>query len=241
MECTATDNLSVTANPLNVKRFFRNRSGSVYVKICGIKDEAEARAAVASGADALGFNLYTGSRRFVDLRREEVWIRELPADISRIAVLVNPPIRDLLALVENDVFDAIQLHGDEPPEFFKLIRQESKPLIKAFRVKNLATLKDAPRYPVFAFLLDSFREGSFGGTGERFDWEMLRAVTLGKPVLVAGGLTADNVGEVVRMFRPHAVDVASGVENIEGRKDESKMREFVNAAKLAIAGDEQEK
>jgi phosphoribosylanthranilate isomerase len=241
MESTATDYLSVTANPLSVKRFFRNRSGSVYVKICGIKNEAEARAAIASGADALGFNLYTGSRRFVELRREEVWIRELPADISRIAVLVNPPIKDLLDLIENDAFDAIQLHGDEPPEFFELIPQASKPLIKAFRVKNLATLKDAQSYPVFAFLLDSFCEGSFGGTGERFDWKMLRAVTLSKPILIAGGLTADNVGEVVRMFRPHAVDVASGVENIEGQKDESKMREFVNAAKLAIAGDEQAK
>jgi phosphoribosylanthranilate isomerase len=234
MECTATDYLSVTGNPLNVKRFFRNPSGDVYVKICGIKNEAEARAAIVSGADALGFNLYAGSKRFLDLGREEVWIRELPADISRIAVLVNPSINDVLALIEDDIFDAIQLHGDESPEFFELIPRNSKPLIKAFRVKNRATLKDAQNYPVFAFLLDNYRDGSFGGTGERFDWSILNAVTFNKPIVVAGGLTAKNVKEVVRLFRPHAVDVAGGVENNEGRKEETKIREFVRAANLAI-------
>jgi phosphoribosylanthranilate isomerase len=231
MECTATDYLSVTANSLNVKRFFRNPTGEVYVKICGIKSEVEARAAIASGADALGFNLYAGSKRFLDLRREEVWIRDLPSDISRIAVLVNPPINDVLALLADDIFDAIQLHGDESPEFFELIPRNSKPLIKAFRVKNRATFKDAGSYPVFAFLLDNYRDGSFGGTGERFDWNLLNAVTLNKPLVVAGGLTAANVGEAVRLFRPHAVDVAGGVENNKGRKEEAKMREFVRAAK----------
>ena len=231
MECTATEYLSVKGNPLNVKRFFRNPSGGVHVKICGIKNETEARAAIESGADALGFNLYAGSKRFLDLRREEVWIRELPADVSRIAVMVNPPISDVLALIEDDAFDAIQLHGDESPEYFRLIPQNSKPLIKAFRIKNRATLKDAQSYPVFAFLLDNYRDGSFGGTGERFDWSLLDAATLNKPVVVAGGLTVENVEEAVRLFRPHAVDVAGGVENDEGRKEETKIREFIRAAK----------
>jgi phosphoribosylanthranilate isomerase len=231
MECTATDYLSVIGNPLNVKRFFKNPPAEVYVKICGIRSEAEARAAVASGADALGFNLYARSKRFLDLRREKVWIRDLPADISRIAVLVNPPVDVVLALIEDDIFDAIQFHGDESPEFFELIPRNSKPLIKAFRVKNRATLKDAQSYPVFAFLLDNYRDGLFGGTGERFDWNILNAVTLNKPLVVAGGLTAENVAEAVRWFRPHAVDVAGGVENNEGRKEEAKMRAFVRAAK----------
>ncbi|HEV3208816.1 MAG TPA: phosphoribosylanthranilate isomerase [Chthoniobacterales bacterium] len=217
-----------------MKRFFRNPLKSVHVKICGIKNETEAMAAIASDADALGFNLYPGSKRFLDLRREEDWIRALPPEITRIAVLVNPPIEDLLALIESDTFDAIQLHGDESPDFFKAISHGSKPLIKAFRLKNRSTLKHAESYPVFAFLLDSYRDGFFGGTGERFDWAILDAISRSKPIVVAGGLTVENVGELVRLFRPHAVDVASGVENNQGRKEEIKIREFVLAAKLAI-------
>jgi phosphoribosylanthranilate isomerase len=217
-----------------VKRFFRNPLKSVHVKICGIKTETEAMAAIASDADALGFNLYPGSKRFLDLRREEDWIRALPPEITRIAVLVNPPIDDVLALSESDTFDAIQLHGDESSDFFKAISHGSKPLIKAFRLKNRSTLKDAEIYPVFAFLLDSYRDGFFGGTGERFDWAILDAISRSKPIVIAGGLTAENVGELVRLFRPHAVDVASGVENNQGRKEEIKIREFVLAAKLAI-------
>ena len=224
----------MTGNPLSVKRFFRNPLKSVHVKICGIKNETEAMAAIASDADALGFNLYSGSKRFLDLRREEDWIRALPPEITRIAVLVNPPIDEVLALSESDTFDAIQLHGDESPDFFKAISHGSKPLIKAFRLKNRSTLKDAEIYPVFAFLLDSYRDGFFGGTGERFDWAILDAISRSKPIVIAGGLTAENVGELVRLFRPHAVDVASGVENNQGRKEEIKIREFVLAAKLAI-------
>jgi phosphoribosylanthranilate isomerase len=235
VECNATDYLCVTCNPLKVKRFFRDPPEGVCVKICGVRNEAEAEAAIASGADALGFNLYPGSKRFVDLRCEKNWIRQLRADISRIAVVVNPPIKDVLAIVEEDTFDAIQFHGDELPDFFEMIPPNSKPLIKAFRMRNRATLKDAANYPVFAFLLDSYRDGFFGGTGERFDWRIMKQVTLNKPVVLAGGLTAANVGEAVRMFRPHAVDVASGVENSDGRKEERKIREFVQAAKFAAS------
>jgi len=188
-------------------------------------------AAIASDADALGFNLYRGSKRFLDLPREENWILALPPEISRIAVLVNPPIQDVLSLIESDTFDAIQLHGDESPDFFKALPRGSKPLIKAFRLKNRSSLENAESYPVFAFLLDSYREGFFGGTGERFDWTIMDTISLSKPVVVAGGLTAENVGEVVRLFRPHAVDVASGVENNQGRKEQTKIREFVLAAK----------
>ena len=231
MENTATEYLSPEGKPLNLKRFFRTPSNDVHVKICGIKNETEAKAAIASGADALGFNLYAGSKRFLDLHREQTWIRNLPAEVSRIAVLVNPSIKDVLTLIEDDVFDAIQFHGDELPEFFRLIPQHSKPLIKALRIKNRATLKDAQSYPVFAILLDNYREGFFGGTGERFDWSLLDVTVFTKPVVVAGGLTVDNVAEAVRLFRPHAVDVAGGVEDNQGRKEEARIREFIRAAK----------
>jgi phosphoribosylanthranilate isomerase len=220
---------------LKVKRFFKDPPEGVYVKICGVRNEAEAQAAIAGGADALGFNLYPGSKRFLDLRCEKNWIRQLRMDISRIAVLVNPPIKDVLVLVEDDTFDAIQFHGDELPDFFEMIPPNAKPLIKAFRMKNRATLENAGSYPVFAFLLDGYRDGVFGGTGKRFDWRMMDQVTLNRPVVLAGGLTAENVGEAVRLFRPHAVDVASGVENSEGHKEEHKIREFVQAVRSAAS------
>jgi phosphoribosylanthranilate isomerase len=221
-------------NPLNMKRFFTNSREDLLVKICGIKNQAEAGAAIAGGADALGFNLYPGSKRFLELAREENWIRELPPEISRIAVLANPEIKEVLALLQTDTFDAIQIHGAESPDFFKKIPPDAKPLIKAFRVKNRGSLRDAALYPVFAFLLDSYREGSFGGTGESFDWSIAEKLSLSKPIVVAGGLTAGNVGAVVRLLRPYAVDVASGVEDSEGRKEETRIRQFVQAAKLAI-------
>jgi phosphoribosylanthranilate isomerase len=218
-------------NPLNVKRFFQSSSEEVLVKICGIKTEGEAMSAIKSGADALGFNLYTGSRRYIDWLREKSWIRQLPPEISRVAVVVNPTLAEFLAMTEDDTFDAIQLHGDEAPDFFKNIPQGSKRLIKAFRVRDRSSLKLAESYPVFAFLLDGWKDGYFGGTGKEFEWDALSGVTLNRPIIVAGGLNRDNVGKAVRLLKPHAVDVASGVENREGAKDEAKMSAFVSAAK----------
>jgi len=221
----------VTGKPLKVKRFFRNPAEEVLVKICGIKNEMEAEAAIASGADALGFNLYPASKRFLDWRRAENWIRQLPLEIARVAILVNPSPADFLAIIQEETFDAIQLHGDETPDFFKIVPENSKPLIKAFRVKDRSSLANAESYPVFAFLLDSWQIGHFGGTGKEFDWAVLGGVILNKPIIAAGGLNPQNVGKAVRQLRPHAVDVASGVEDSTGRKQEARMREFVLAAK----------
>jgi phosphoribosylanthranilate isomerase len=220
----------MTANSFNTKRFFRKDSDRVFVKFCGIKNELDARAAIECGADALGFNLYSGSARFIQWQREQAWIRELPAEISRIAVVVNPTLDEALQLLEMDIFDGLQLHGEESREFCELLTKNRKPVLKAFRLKNLELLQRLHDYPVFGFLIDGHREGMFGGTGERFEWALLKRADLDKPLIVAGGLTPENVGNAVRELRPHAVDVATGIENAEGGKDRKKMQDFVAAA-----------
>ena len=213
-----------------MKRFFDKDSDRVFVKFCGIRNELDARAAIECGADALGFNLYPGSTRFIQWQREQAWIRELPAEISRIAVVVNPTLDEAWRLLEMDIFDGLQLHGEESREFCESLANNHKPVLKALRLKNVELLQRLSDYPVFGFLLDSHREGAFGGTGERFEWTLLKRAHLDKPLIVAGGLTPENVGNAVRELRPHAVDVATGIENEGGGKDRKKMQDFVAAA-----------
>lgn len=233
MEDTATDYRTVPANSFNAKRFFGQDTDRVYVKICGIRNEADAKAAIESGADALGFNLYPGSRRFIQWQKEMAWIRELPAEVSRVAVVVNTTLDEATRLM--DAFDGLQLHGEESREFCESLAKHRKPVLKALRFKNVELVQQVRGYPVFGFLIDSHREGAFGGTGERFDWALLKMVNLDRPLIIAGGLTPENVAEAIRETRPYAVDVASGVENKEGRKDKKKMQEFVAAVKEASA------
>jgi phosphoribosylanthranilate isomerase len=221
----------VTANSFNLKRFFTKRSDHVAVKICGIKNEIDARAAIESGADALGFNLYPGSKRYLDWEKEAAWIRELPEEVSRLAVVVNARLEEATRLLETDLFDGLQLHGEESREYCQSLVQYRKPILKAVRSTSLEVLEQIDSYPVFGVLIDSCRAGAFGGTGETFDWNLLQGLKFAKPVIVAGGLTSANVAEAVREMRPYAVDVASGVEN-PGRKDKWKMQEFI----LAVRG-----
>lgn len=200
------------------------------VKICGVKSEADAIAAIECGADALGFNLYRGSTRYIQWQKDAAWIRELPAEVSRIAVVVNSPLDEVSQLLEMDLFDGLQLHGDESREYCEALAKCRKPLLKAVRLTTVELLERIRDYPVFGLLVDSYREGAFGGTGERFDWTRLKGMKFEKPLIVAGGLTPENVAEAVRVIRPYAVDVASGVENSDGSKDRKKMEDFVLAA-----------
>jgi phosphoribosylanthranilate isomerase len=216
---------------LNSKRFFRKHSDHVRVKICGVKSEADAIDAIECGADALGFNLYPGSKRYIQWQKEAAWIRELPVEVSRIAVVVDSTLNELCHLLEMDLFDGLQLHGEESREYCESLVKCRKPVLKAVRLGTVELLERVRGYPVFGFLIDSYQEGAFGGTGERFDWTLLKGVNIEKPLIVAGGLTPENVADAVRELRPYAVDVASGVENREGFKDKKKMQDFVLAAR----------
>ncbi len=222
----------MTANSFNLKRFFKKSFNDVRVKICGVKNESDALAAIEFGADSLGFNLYPGSKRFINWRTEAAWIGALPSHVARVAILVNPTMTEACDLLRTDLFDALQLHGDESEEFCQALSQHGKPLIKAVRLTSAAVLDRIRDYPVFGVLADGSRNGEFGGTGVPFDWRLLDGAKLDKFVIVAGGLTSENVADAIRKTHPHAVDVASGVENGEGLKDRKKMEDFI----LAVRG-----
>jgi phosphoribosylanthranilate isomerase len=221
----------VNANSFNSKRFFRKPSDHIGVKICGVRNEADAVAAIESGADALGFNLYPGSKRYMQWQKEAAWIRKLPVEIARIGVVVDATLQEASRLLEMDLFDGLQLHGEESRGYCESLTACRKPLLKALRLSSVEFLERVRDYPVFGFLIDSCREGAFGGTGVRFDWTMLREVKFDKPFIAAGGLTPENVAEAIRTMRPYAVDVASGVENSKGFKDKTKMQDFVAAVR----------
>ena len=208
-------------------------SGSARVKICGITNAADASAAIKCGADALGFNLFSGSKRFVDLQRAVSWITELPPGIDRVAVLVDPSFESALAVVRSGVFTALQLHGNESPELCRRLAAEQVRFSKAVAVTDRASLAHLPFFSTKALVLDSQDKGRFGGTGRTFPWEIAREFRDANPevqVILAGGLTPENVAEAVRIVRPFGVDVTSGVEAVYGRKDHGRLRAFIDAA-----------
>jgi phosphoribosylanthranilate isomerase len=215
------------------KHFLEGKSDQVLVKICGITNVAGAESAIEAGADALGFNFYADGKRYIDLAQERRWIRQLPPATARIAVVVNIELAEAKRLLDDDLFDALQLHGDELPSYCQSLANIGKPILKALRIRSRTDFELSRNYPVFGLLFDSFCESEFGGTGHSFDWTLIREAKLDKPIILAGGLTPENVAKAVQIVRPYAVDVATGVELNPRRKDEKKMKDFVAAAKQA--------
>jgi len=204
------------------------------VKICGLTNAADAVTAIASGADALGFNFYSESKRFLDFETARPWITALAGRTQRIAVVVNPSSDQLATLRDSGCFDAIQFHGDETPAF---CAAAGFPLwMRAARVKDAASLDASLAYDTPHLLLDAWSADAYGGTGERLDWDIAREFILANPdrkIILAGGLTPNNVREAVRIARPHGADVAGGVELEPRRKNEYLMREFIHVARAA--------
>ncbi len=202
---------------------------SVKVKICGITSVADALAAVEAGADALGFMFYEPSPRNLSFAAAEEIIRQLPPFVAKVGVFVDAGDEFIRQAIAECGLDTVQLHGSEPPEF---CRKFAVKVVKAFRIQNLASLQALPAYDNSAWLLDSFVPGQPGGTGARFNWDLaLEAKKLGRPIILAGGLTPENVADAVRRVQPFAVDVSSGVESAPGRKDAAKLRAFIQAVR----------
>jgi len=202
----------------------------VKVKICGITNAKDALAAVAAGADALGFIFYQPSPRNMPARIAGDIIRELPPFIAKVGVFVNPTETAVREILSACGLDTLQFHGDEPPAFCR--RFAPIKVYKAFRIQNRESLQALPAYHTDAWLLDSSVPERHGGTGVKFDWSLaIEAKKLGRPILLAGGLAPENVAEAVRQVCPYAVDVSSGVEAGPGKKDHAKLREFIAAAK----------
>ena len=202
------------------------------VKVCGITSLEDGLAAAEAGADALGFNFYEKSPRYLPLKKAAEILRKLPPLVSRVAVFVNPTEAQVAQVLSSCRIDWMQMHGDEDFDFvsrFPLSMQ-----IKAFRVKDKKDIKAMlPFTGCAGFLLDAYSEAGFGGSGKRFNWDIAVEAKkkYGRPVILAGGLTAENVAEAVAKVKPWAVDVASGVESKPGKKDIQKVKAFIAAAK----------
>ena len=208
----------------------------VAVKICGITRGDEAHAIVAAGADALGINFWPKSKRFIALAEASPWLRELAGTVPRVAVTVNATEDELRAIHESGVIDWIQLHGDETPERVRSLSQQGLPVFKALGVKDRAMLETAADFDSPTLLLDAYAPNEYGGGGETMDWALGAEAVKRWPdrqILLAGGLTPENVAEAVRQVRPAGVDVASGVESAPGRKDLAKVRAFIEAVRSA--------
>ena len=203
----------------------------MWVKICGITNLEDALAAAAAGADALGFIFVGSSRRAVSRKTCSEILRALPSSVLTVGVVANEEPSFLHDLLRVCPLGALQFHGEEPPEAVLPFKEQAK-VIKAIRVKGARSLGQVPLYRgVDAVLLDSWQPGRRGGTGAVFDWELAaRAAQGGIPIIVGGGLTPANVGEMARRVRPYGVDISSGVESSPGRKDHALIREFVARA-----------
>ena len=195
----------------------------VRVKICGITNEDDAQAAVDAGAVALGFNFYPRSVRCVDPRVAAAIVAGLPSTVCPVGVFVDASREEVLGLARDVGLRALQFHGHEPPEY---CRGWACTVIKVVRVRDRSAVAEAGRYDVDFILADAYVEGLPGGTGLRIAPELLEGLDRTRLIL-AGGLTAENVAEAVRRVRPVAVDVASGVESAPGKKDRQLMRSFV--------------
>lgn len=199
----------------------------VRTKICGITREDDALAAVQAGADAVGFVFWPRSPRAIDAARAASVIRRLPPFVTAVGLFVDPSDDELAAAMDAGC-DLLQFHGDETPE---RCARAGRPWIKAIRVRAETSLHDAAVQYAGArgLLLDAFVEGIPGGTGSRFDWNLVPR-NLSLPVVLAGGLTPENVGDAIRAVRPWAVDVSGGVEVAKGIKDHARMAAFIEGA-----------
>jgi phosphoribosylanthranilate isomerase len=209
------------------------------VKICGVTEVADGMAVAACAADAIGLNFFRGSSRYVDPARAAEIVAALPAGVRKVGVFVNSAADEIRQTVTALSLDLVQLHGDEPPDFLKSL--EGLAIVRAFRLGPLGLavvghyLAECRRLGVTPamVLLDVYAPGVYGGTGQTLDWTQIRAYhefESPPPLVLAGGLTAENVANAITAAAPAAVDTASGVEVCPGRKDAAKVAAFVAAA-----------
>jgi phosphoribosylanthranilate isomerase len=214
------------------------------IKICGITNVADARAATDAGADAVGLNFFNKSRRFVDVELARQIASAIPGGVTKVGVFVNHQADDIAETVHRVGLDAVQLHGDEPATIITRLPVEVR-IVRAYRCGSsglsplanyLEECSSVGRMPD-AILVDADAGAIFGGSGEMADWALIdreRAMLGGLPLILAGGLTPDNVAAAIAAVRPHAVDVASGVECGPGRKDPALVVKFIVSARGAL-------
>ncbi|MDD2582811.1 MAG: phosphoribosylanthranilate isomerase [Desulfuromonadaceae bacterium] len=200
----------------------------VRVKICGITNPEDALMAVEAGADALGFVFFRGSPRYISPRQAADIIRHLPPFVQTVGLFVNEESATVNSVADQCSLDIVQLHGEESPGYCAAIRRR---IIKAFRVKDAASLDEITKYPVAACLLDAWSPAAHGGTGTTFNWDIAARAAASRCIILAGGLTPENVAAAAAIVKPYAVDVSSGVESEPGKKDAGLVSCFIRAAK----------
>ncbi|HEX8248920.1 MAG TPA: phosphoribosylanthranilate isomerase, partial [Pyrinomonadaceae bacterium] len=203
------------------------------VKICGITNREDALLSARFGADALGFNFYAKSPRYIAPEKAREIIEQLPPEILKVGVFVNESLEKVCEIAEIATLDAIQLHGEETPEFVLEIKAKTNlEIIKAFRVSPEFKPENVLQYQVDAILLDAFSPQEHGGTGEIFDWKIAFKVKQSVPKFyLAGGLNSQNVDLAIRRVEPFAVDSCSLLERDKGKKDKFKVFRFISAVK----------
>ena len=201
-------------------------TGRTRIKICGITDLHQAREIVAMGVDGLGFIFVKESPRYIDPEEAREIIRNIPPFVDAVGVFMNEDPDLVNDIAQYCDLTMAQLHGSEPPDYCKTI---SCRVLKAIRVRpETSSSVFAPYFGVVkGFLLDTYRQGQGGGTGETFDWHLVEGLELPGPVVLAGGISPDNVSAAIDIAKPFAVDVNSGVESAPGRKDLAKVQQLV--------------
>ncbi len=194
----------------------------VKVKICGLKREEDILYVNELKPDYVGF-VFAQSKRQVDKYRAKELIKDLDKNIKKVGVFLNAPAKEVKEISEYCNLDIIQLHGDEDPIYCKSF---SKEVWKGFRIKDKDSLKELVNYNTYGFLLDTFKKGAYGGTGEIFNWDIVSDISKDKFVILAGGLNPENIQQAIKAVKPTVVDVSSGVE-ITGLKDYKKIRKFI--------------
>ena len=201
------------------------------VKICGITNLEDARVAVEAGADMIGLIFYPPSPRYVAPEQACAIVEQLPPDVAAVGVFVNETPEAVMQVVEASGVHKAQLHGDEAPSVCAAL---PLPVVKAFRfTEQVRPAMMADYHSVEAFLVEGFHEKLYGGGGAMADWRQVATLRGYGRIILAGGLTPDNVQEAIRVAQPYAVDVGSGVEASPGKKDRRKVRAFVQQAKAA--------
>lgn len=202
----------------------------VKVKVCGITNLEDALVSFFSGAQALGFVFYKKSPRYISPLKARNISRILPEKIARVGVFVNENVSTVKKIAKFCALDMLQFHGEESPQYCKKFKGYK--IIKAFRIKDKASLNNLSKYKTFAYLFDSFCKSKQGGTGNKFNWKILGHPAKIKPaVFLSGGLTSGNVRQAIKLLKPDWVDASSSLELKPGKKDHRKIREFIQNAK----------
>jgi phosphoribosylanthranilate isomerase len=201
---------------------------AVKVKICGITNVEDALAAIEMGTDLLGFNFYPGSKRYITVEKAHEIINKLPTFVDTAGIFVNASADQIRDIAKDGVLNWVQLHGDETPEFCDALRWMSSKVIKAIRVQTAEDVKTAESFHTDAVLLDAFHPEEYGGTGQKFDWNLVR--NLQTRVFLAGGITPENAVEAVAVGA-YGIDICSGIESGPGKKDHEKMQKLFDNIK----------